>query len=361
MNKNTHYDILGVSQNSTSTEIKKAYRKLSFQYHPDRNKSPDAADKFKDINNSYQVLSDENKRKMYDKQLIYGLSDEDISIDEFSDINNIFSTIFKDAMKSQNSGSNANLFSSIFKDAMNNPNDINGQSSFAFFMPGMMPGMMPPGMMPPGMTPPNKTNNNNIPNFVSELFGGPPPNFQECITPEPVIIEHIISFEESYTGTNHPITFERWVIINTRRVYEKKTIYVDIKPGINDNEVIIIENEGNHIDKNNIGSLEIIICIDINKTPFERDGNNIIFKKTISFKESLCGFSFVLDHISGKSFTFNNNNDEKCTLIYNGFKKTIPNYGFTRDNNTGSLIIIFEVEYPNGLSSEQIKSIREII
>ena len=217
MNKNNHYDILGIPQNSSSTEIKKAYRKLSFQYHPDRNKAHDAADKFKDINNSYQILSDENKRKMYDKQLIYGLSDEDISLDEFSDINNLFSTIFKDVMKSQNpnSNGNGNLFSSIFKESMNSPLDINGQSSFAFFMPGMMP----PGMMPPGMT---NTNNKNMPNLVSELFGGHPPNFQECITPEPVIIEHIISFQESYSGTNHPITFERWVIINTRRVYEKK-------------------------------------------------------------------------------------------------------------------------------------------
>lgn len=362
MNKNNHYDILGLPQNASPTEIKKAYRKLSFQYHPDRNKSHDATDKFKDINNSYQILSDESKRKMYDKQLIYGLSDDDISIDEFSDINNLFSSIFKDAMNSQNPNSSGNLFSSIFKDAMNTQSDINGQSSFAFFMPGMMPpGMMPPGMIPPGMTPHNKTNNKNIPNLVSELFGGTPPNFQECITPEPVIVDHVISFEESYSGTNHPITFERWVIINTRRVYEKKTVYVDIKPGINDNEVIIIENEGNHIDKNNIGSLEIIICLDYNHTPFLREGNDIIFKKNISFKESLCGFSFVLNHISGKSFTFNNNNDDKCTLIYNGFKKTIPNYGFTRDNHVGSLIIIFEVNYPDGLSSEQIKSIREII
>lgn len=359
MDKKNHYDILGITQNASSTDIKKAYRKLSFQFHPDRNKSPDAEDIFKDVNNSYQILSDENKRKIFDKQLIYGISDQDISIDEFADINNLFSSIFKDTMKSNAASTPVNnLFSSIFKEAMNNPPDIKTHSSFGIFMPGMMPPNT--NTMIPNNNQNNTPNMPNIPNFMSDLFG-PPPNFQECFTPEPIIIDHIISFEESYSGTNHPITFERWIIVNNRRISEKKTIYVDFKPGINDNEVIIIENEGNHIDKNNIGSIEIIISIDINVTPFLRDGNDIIFKKNISFKESLCGFSFVLNHVSGKSFTFNNNNDDKCTLIYNGFKKTIPNYGFTRDNHVGSLIIVFEVNYPDSLSSEQIRSIREII
>ena len=346
MNSSNYYDILGVSKTSSSEEIKKAYRKLSFQYHPDRNKSPDANEKMTDINNSYQVLSDNNKRKSYDHQLKYGLPKDDASLEEFSDINNLFTNLFKEAMKS--------------------PPEMNGSSSFAFFMPGMMPGngMMPNSNMFPGMIPNNATNNNkNHPrptDFLSELFGAQPPNFQECITPEPIILDHIISFQDSYNGTQNSITYERWVIFNTRRISEKKTIYFDIKPGINDNEVIIIENEGNFIDKNNIGTVEIIICID-NNTHFLRNGNDLIFKKNISFKESLCGFSFVLDHISGKSFAFNNNNDDKCSLIYNDFKKTIPQYGFTRDNHVGSLIIVFEVNYPDSLSSEQINSIREII
>ncbi len=347
MNSSNYYDILGVSKNSSSEEIKKSYRKLSFQYHPDRNKSPDANQKMTDINNAYQILSDTNKRKSYDHQIKYGLPNDDASLEEFGELNNLFTNLFKEAMKS--------------------PPDINGSSSFAFFMPGMMPGsgMMPgpgmfPGMIPNKLSPNNNNNNSRSTDFLSELFGTQPPNFQECITPEPIILDHTISFHDSYNGTKHSITYERWVIFNTRRISEKKTIYFDIKPGINDNEVIIIENEGNFIDKNNIGTVEIIICID-NNTPFLRNGNDLIFKKTISFKESLCGFSFVLDHISGKSFAFNNNNDDKCTLIYNGFQKIINNYGFNRDNNTGNLIIIFDVTYPTGLTSDQINSIREII
>jgi curved DNA-binding protein len=61
------YDILGVSQNSSQADIKKAYKKLARQYHPDINKSPDAEDKFKEINGAYEVLGDEKKRSKYNQ------------------------------------------------------------------------------------------------------------------------------------------------------------------------------------------------------------------------------------------------------------------------------------------------------
>ncbi len=65
--KRDYYEILGVEKNVTSAELKKAYRKLALKFHPDHNKSADAEEKFKEINEAYQVLSDENKRKTYDQ------------------------------------------------------------------------------------------------------------------------------------------------------------------------------------------------------------------------------------------------------------------------------------------------------
>ena len=64
--KRDYYEILGVSKTASSEEIKDAYRKLAMQYHPDRNKAPEAEEKFKEISEAYAVLSDEEKRKQYD-------------------------------------------------------------------------------------------------------------------------------------------------------------------------------------------------------------------------------------------------------------------------------------------------------
>ncbi|KAG8757963.1 hypothetical protein FRC14_001088 [Serendipita sp. 396] len=67
-----YYDILGVTPEATDSDLKKAYRKQAIKYHPDKNPSPDAEEKFKDIAKAYQVLSDSNLRAAYDK---YGIQE----------------------------------------------------------------------------------------------------------------------------------------------------------------------------------------------------------------------------------------------------------------------------------------------
>ena len=62
-----YYEILGVDKNASADEIKSAYRKLAKLYHPDLNKSEDAATKFKEINEAYECLSDPQKKSNYDQ------------------------------------------------------------------------------------------------------------------------------------------------------------------------------------------------------------------------------------------------------------------------------------------------------
>ncbi|MBB5173950.1 molecular chaperone DnaJ [Texcoconibacillus texcoconensis] len=67
MSKRDYYEVLGVGEGASESEIKKAYRKLARQYHPDVNDSPDAEDKFKEVQEAYETLSDSQKRAHYDR------------------------------------------------------------------------------------------------------------------------------------------------------------------------------------------------------------------------------------------------------------------------------------------------------
>jgi len=73
--KRDYYEVLGVNRTATRDEIKHAYRQLALQYHPDKNKDPDAAAKFRELAEAYAVLSDDTKRKEYDTTGHAGVSE----------------------------------------------------------------------------------------------------------------------------------------------------------------------------------------------------------------------------------------------------------------------------------------------
>ncbi|MFH0896685.1 MAG: molecular chaperone DnaJ [Candidatus Bathyarchaeota archaeon] len=93
--KQDYYEVLGVSKDTQKEDIKNAYRKLALQYHPDRNKSPDAEEKFKEISEAYAVLSDDEKRKQYDAYGHEGIGEKYSPEDIFRGAD--FGDVFRDS------------------------------------------------------------------------------------------------------------------------------------------------------------------------------------------------------------------------------------------------------------------------
>jgi len=106
--KGNYYEILGVPKSASKDVIKDAYRKLALQYHPDRNKSPEAEEKFKEISEAYAVLSDDGKRQQYDTLGDAGFDQRYSREDIFRGAD--FDSIFRDMGVSSGFGDLFNVF-----------------------------------------------------------------------------------------------------------------------------------------------------------------------------------------------------------------------------------------------------------
>ena len=314
-----HYKVLGLEETATKDEIKKAFRSLSLKYHPDRNpNNQDAVDKFQEINNSYEVLSDEQKKREYDMMR-----------------NNPFFNL------GGNDGQDINmedLLGSLFGAQMG--------MGMPFFPPNMGQGF--PQGLPPGMK-------------IHVMRGGPQNGFHSVfnqIQKPPSINKTItINMEQVFSGATLPVEIERFIMESSIKIYEKETIYITVPKGVDDGEIITIKEKGNTLDNNNKGDIKIFIKVE-NNTSYERNGIDLLTNKTISLKEALCGFKFDLKYINGKIYTLFNNSGN---IIVPNYKKVIPNMGLTRDGHTGNLIITFTLEFPSHLTEEKMDRLRDLL
>jgi len=314
--------ILGLNGNATPDEIKKAYRKLSIKYHPDKNNGIDIDDRFRNLNNAYEYLTckhDDDSAMNFE----FETGDGGIPIE-------IIKMMFGMA-----GGSRGRTFETSHSGWNGQGGGGGGQSS------------------------------SRAPQFeLHDLFG----NIDDIKMfsgnmplekPPPIVQKVTISIEDCYNGCNIPINITRWHKMPGMHE-EIETIYIDIKSGIDNNEMIIIREKGHIIHDNLCGDVKIFVNIDETlpdkTTPFKRNGLDMEFKVDISLKDALCGSSFELKHLSGQQFTLRNNK-----LISPGMKVTLNELGFKRDDSIGKIIIFYNIIFPNKLELSQIESLKTIL
>ena len=312
-----YYNLLNIERNASPDQIKKAYRKLSMKYHPDKPTGDE--EKFKEINEAYSILSDPQKKQMYD---LTG-SKDGVTNMPFGGMGMPFGNF---SFHSSSSGGDA---SNVFE------NDFLKM----FFGGNGMSGM----------------NGGENPNIRIFRNGVPVNPLQK---PTPIVKTIEITLSQAYSGMNYPIEIERWIKqSNGVKTLEKEKIYVNIPPGIDENEIIVLREKGNVAMDSLQGDIKCFVKIK-NDTDFKRNGLNLIYNKKITLKEALCGFSFVLHYIDGKQYTINNTSGK---IINPGFKKQINNMGLTRESQKGHLIIEFNIQFPSSLTSKQIESLSEVL
>ena len=309
---NSFYNVLDIPETASQPDIKKAYRVLSLIHHPDRNNnSQESTEKFQKISEAYEVLSDPEKKKEYDMTR-----------------NNPFMKMM--------SGQHG-------QHGQHGMHPVDELFSTLFGMPFM-------GMGQPDM--------NFGPN-VRVFHNGRAVNMQQPgynQKPPPITKNVVVPIDKILTGTTIPVDVERWLIENGLKIFEHETVYVTVPKGIDEGEIIVLKDKGNIVNDDNKGDIKIFIKIE-NNTDFKRSGLDLILEKTITVKEALCGFSFELKYITGKVYTITNNSGN---IISHGYKKIIPNMGFTRDDHTGNLLIAFEVKFPEKLPEEILASLKAI-
>ena len=198
---------------------------------------------------------------------------------------------------------------------------------------------------------------------VRIFHNGRPVNMPGMNKPAPIVKSIEITLEQAYSGVNHPLKIEKWVMEDNVKKIEQETIYVEIKPGIDDNEIIILRNRGNMLSENNIGDVKLFIKV-INNTEFTRDGLDLLLTKEITLKEALVGFQFDFKHLSGKTYTINNKTGKVVTP---SFVKEVPNMGMKRTRPhpasplVGNLLICFKINYPSTITEEQCKQLEKIL
>lgn len=350
-NSTEYYDILGVSKDASSDEIKKAYKKLAMKYHPDRNKDnkEEAEAKFKEISVAYNILSDSEKKTMYDR---FGKDGLQGGMPSNFNPNDLFADLFG----GNNGGSSpfANMFGGNRYGNHQPPNkkipvNITLEESYNGVVKEI------PVNVNKKCGKCNGTGSKSKKSYTcSKCNGNGHQVKSQQLGPFQFAQQMIPCDECSQQGfTQIPINDKCDDCVGNKCLLKSLKIRITLSPGMIDNQVISKESIGDYDPKTKtLSDIDFIITI-INTTFFKREGINLVFTKQITLGDSLCGINFAIKHIKGEMIHIKYNNIIKHgdSLICKEYG--MPNISYPQNGDKyGDLIIRFDIIYPQSIKEE---------
>ena len=345
----SHYDVLQLdSANATSDEIKRAFRRLSMEHHPDKNGNSEESNRaFQEINEAYNVLSDPAKRNNFDFELqmgIGGTTAHGIRMHHMGPMMGHMGPMMSH-MGPMGMGGGMNPLDMLFAAMHNAQAQTHAQAHSSNMSNGFMESMF--GGMGSGSGPKiiihNFTNATGTHAPMNDDSEDPACDAEMIIT---------ISLPEAYAGCNQrPVNI---CYDDEAFVKQTETALINIPPGVPNGHKIRIPGKGNVVSGGRRGALTIEINI-AEHPVFCREGDSdLLVDHRVSLKEALCGFTFELVHLNGRNYKFN---CKPGSITSMNETKVMPGLGF----NNGALKIRFSVDLPTSLTQEQIDALSNIL
>ncbi|KAL0390691.1 UNVERIFIED_CONTAM: DnaJ proteinANJ1 [Sesamum calycinum] len=297
-----YYDVLGVPKTASPDDLKKAYKKAAIKNHPDKGGDPE---KFKELAHAYEVLSDPEKREIYDQ---YG----------------------EDALKEGMGGGGG----------MHDPFDI-----FSSFFGGSPFG---------GGGSSRGRRQRRGEDVVQKL--------EDCLlnfSPRNVICSKC-SGKGSKSGASMKCSGCQGSVQGEKVVQEKKVLEVHVEKGMQNGQKITFPGEADEAPDTATG--DIVFVLQQKEHPkFKRKGEDLFVEHTLSLTEALCGFQFILSHLDGRQLLIKSQPGE---VVKPDSYKAINDEGmpmYQRPFMKGKLYIHFNVDFPDSLTPDQVDALAKIL
>ncbi|KAH0940104.1 hypothetical protein HID58_007565, partial [Brassica napus] len=327
-----YYTILKVDKNATEDDLKKSYRKLAMKWHPDKNPTTktEAEAKFKQISEAYEVLSDPQKRAVYDQYGEEGLS----------------------GMPPPGStGNNGRAGGFNPRDAEDIFAEFFGSSPFGFGSAGGGPGRSTRFQSDGGGM---FGGNNGSENMFRTYSDGTVPK-----KPPPVESKLPCSLEELYTGSTRKMKISRTIVdANGRQAQETEVLTIVVKPGWKKGTKVKFPDKGNE----QVNQLPADLVFVIDEKPhdlFKRDGNDLITSAKVTLAEAIGGTTVSIKTLDGRNLPVG-----VTEIVSPGYELVVPGEGMPiakEKGNRGDLKIKFDVQFPTRLSTDQKSALKRVL